>query len=449
MKLQRFRFSVPFNFSKKILLLLLIGHMPNRYIGGALYILLFLFTITRTSHIYFLPETKKNYLLLLAAYGLCIFSFIFHYSHINNLIWGLFNASPILLIPFLFPKQILKQPFLNSLKIFILFEVFFFIFQYIQAALEFKQLNIFVGNSGAGDSLTGSLLGRTGAPITVSLCFCILILFSEFIKNKKKDILIFMLLSAILAYLPGNMSSIFCLFATFICYLFLSFFSQIIIGKIKRGTLIIGVMGITVFSLGWFIESENILYGIDVFGKLFRVDPPIKVKAVFSTIEMLQENKEAPIVGVGLGNFASRAAYMVSGEYLFHQPIFIPATPSEYTSHYLLSIWNRSTSNKIIGGSIGDSMINEPFNQYLAFLGEGGIGAFIALLLIYLLMLKKGLRRPQSELLILISIFSLALLTTNLWIDFPNFAIMFWIGIKYSNIHSLRENILIVENAAV
>ena len=135
----------------------------------------------------------------------------------------------------------------------------------------------------------------------------------------------------------------------------------------------------------------------------------------------------SPVVTVVL----SISAFMVSGEYLSYQPSFIPVTPSKFMLEYILSIWDRSTYNTIIGGSVGNSMVNEPFIEYCSIAGEAGLIGFILLIFILLELVIFGLRF-NNHLLLLGGIYISLILFTNNWFSYPSFALMMWLVIKFA-----------------
>lgn len=129
---------------------------------------------------------------------------------------------------------------------------------------------------------------------------------------------------------------------------------------------------------------------------------------------------------------------MVSGEYLSNQPFFIPVTPSKEMRVNILNVWNRDMYDKIVGGSIGNSMINEPFNQHLTIFSEGGIFAYIGLL-VFLYCIFKYSNKNKIPAGILLFFFISTIFLTNNWFAFPNFAMVFWLTIRYIENSTLNQ----------
>ena len=157
----------------------------------------------------------------------------------------------------------------------------------------------------------------------------------------------------------------------------------------------------------------------------------IKIKLIFNTYELLFSDPIITLFGVGGGNYSSRAAFMVSGEYLSYQPSFIPVTPSKFMLEYILTIWDRATYTTMIGGTSGNSMVNEPFLEYCSIAGEAGLIGFILLIIVLLELVIFGLRF-NNLLLLLGGIYISLILFTNNWFSFPSFALMMWLVIKFA-----------------
>ncbi|MGL1935250.1 MAG: hypothetical protein OCD01_09525 [Fibrobacterales bacterium] len=419
---------------KTILFLLLVSHLPNRYIGIALIIIFSLKAVS--AHKFTFPkEIKDFYYKWLIVIFIGTISFFLHFSSPNNLFWSFFNLAPFVLVPLIIYKKgynLSSFKLLNTIKVFILIQFIFFFCQYMRFAIELRTINIFAVNSGMGDVLSGTLMGFS-SPLTITMSFLSFYLIDIVYIKKQSQHKYYLLLSLLMLFLPGMMSGIMAFFTAFSLSFILIAFKKLLRLKTNKFLLTILIVTSLAFVFLLAFQSDNILYAINIMDLAIDKQAFIKIKIVFQVIDLLKEDPYILLFGVGLGNFASRAAFMVSGEYLSYQPFFIPVTPSEFMDKYVLTIWDKSSNLKIIGGSIGNSMVNEPFLQYVAIAGEFGLIGFLIILFAFLKILFISLKN-ENLLMLSVLLFTAMIFFTNTWISYPTFAVVFWIALKSSSI---------------
>ena len=416
---------------KLVLFLLIIAHLPNKYIA-ILIINIVCFLDIINPKLKFPKIVKRIWIYFILLLIIMIFSFLIHFSSINNILWSIFNFSPLIAVPLLLYKEhynFSQDRLISSVKIFTIIQLCFMTIQYLNIAIQRGSLNIYSSSSGAGDLITGTLL-NFAPPLVVTFSFIFLLFIYNIFIQKKKNMK-FLLLSGLMIMMPAMMSGISVLIITLIIAIILLFIKHLF--RLELSKLNIKLLGITIFGAFslYLIQLQNILYGLRLVSLAITSQTFIKIRLIFNTFELLFSNPIITLFGVGGGNYSSRAAFMVSGEYLSYQPSFIPVTPSKFMLEYILSIWGRSTYSTVIGGSIGNSMVNEPFIEYCSIAGEAGLIGFILLIFILLELVIFGFRF-NNPLLLIVGIYISLILFTNNWFSYPSFALMMWLVIKFA-----------------
>jgi hypothetical protein len=134
-------------------------------------------------------------------------------------------------------------------------------------------------------------------------------------------------------------------------------------------------------------------------------------------------------LGQGLGNGASRASYIVAGEYLESQPRYIPATPSPFYDKYLHQLMKKRGEG-YVGGITNKSAVNTPFSEYLSLITEAGIIGFLILIFLNLFLLYSILRSKLTVFVLPISFLFILLFMEN-WAGFPNWGLLYWFTIIF------------------
>jgi len=116
-----------------------------------------------------------------------------------------------------------------------------------------------------------------------------------------------------------------------------------------------------------------------------------KAVATYNTIFRLSRDEPVqPFVGLGLGQYSSRAALIRSGEYLSAR-VPIPVYANEYTQAYILSLWESFSERHPGGGST-----YFPFYSWLSVYGELGILGVVAVTVLLAMTAWRILRRRSA-----------------------------------------------------
>lgn len=171
---------------------------------------------------------------------------------------------------------------------------------------------------------------------------------------------------------------------------------------------------------------------------------PRKLVAWLNYFHMISENLSILITGVGGGNYNSRAAFMLNGDYT--SVSFIPVSISQWHQMYIMPLW----SKEILSEAYQDGSMNQPFSNFLSILAEYGIFGFtlfiLGLMKIRTFLIKRIPKSHTKEInaFNFIFIFMLAEgMLDNMFeyaeIIFPFFILICWISSKYTLTRTLSS----------
>lgn len=143
----------------------------------------------------------------------------------------------------------------------------------------------------------------------------------------------------------------------------------------RQGTMVILAGVLILFIAGPFVYASNyaristVLRSVTEFGPYASF---LKVRTIYFTLLLLPQDVSAqPLIGIGPGQYASRAALMVSGEYLSRASLpFIQPHFGSYAGRYILPYFGQLSSSN-----------HFPSSSWMALYGELGAVGIIAILL--------------------------------------------------------------------
>jgi len=409
--------------------LLLFANSYKLYPGMIMVLVLFVLEIVRRKNL----RIFKGWKLILGCWAgigltMCI-SFYTHFSSFNNLFWGMFTYTPILLYPILMSRKVAEKSFVNALKVFVAVQIPFYTLQYLSLAVAYKTINIFAANSGAGDSLQGSVMGFSSI-ISVTMAFVTLLLLYPYRSVPLRNRIYYAIISFILMVLTGYMTGVLLFICSIGVYVVIRFLTQMILLRLNKklvGLIVTLCFGALVLVI---IEWSNVLYTFELLSIITKKVEFVKAKAVEVTFnEFSKEIGTGIVAGVGAGNYSSRASFITDGIYLERQPSYIPVTPSYFHQKYMAPFLEIQKKSGWVGGLHTRSTINAPFCQLITIYGEGGLISLGALLIIAVLSLRKANRRGLDAFMIGI-FFWFSLLLVDNWLAFPTYSLCFWLLLK-------------------
>lgn len=417
------------NSSLYILIILLSSHLPNIYVSLFALIPFVLLQVWEFNHIP-LNNFFKNLLYIWIV--LLTFSTLvglLNLSSFNNIIWGLFTYIYWIIIPIIFSYH--KISFDNihtALKWFIRIEFITVLLQIVNQMIVNKTLFV-TSNMDLGDHLGGTSWSFSSI-LATSMGIINLIYLSHSLPQPKR-LLYFkeqLVLSFLLLFLTGYMAGIavyFACIAIFITVTSIYFFvTHFFLIKSYIYFIVAGL--ISLFFL--FIVASNYFIYLDSMSDLIINSNQfvLKIELYINIFKYIVSEFPQSLFGVGLGNGASRASFIVSGEYIRNSSIPISITPSNFYNQYLHPLMQQRNHFDFVAGVSTNSMANAPFSQYAAFITEFGLIGFIIWVGSYLYFgLSLILKQNWLYLLPLVYIFLLQ--SVDNWAAYPSFIVFYWL----------------------
>ena len=430
------------NSSLYLLIVLLSTHLPNIYVSlFALipFVLLQLFEFNN------LPINKhfrtlfNIWLLLLLSSSIVG---LFKISSINNIFWGLFTYAYWILVPITLSYH--KHSFNSihtAIKWFIRIELFTVLLQIINQMIINKTIFV-TNNMDLGDHLGGTswsfssiLATSMGIINLIYLCHSL---------PKPKRLLYYkeqLLLSFLLLFLTGYMAGIAIYFTCIAFFIIMSSIYFLITKMILiKSYLYFIISGFFALVFLFIMASKYFIYLNTLTDLIINSDHfVLKIELYINVIKYIISEFPNSLVGVGLGNGASRASFIVSGEYIRNNSIPILISPSEFYNQYLHPLMQQRNHFDYVAGVSTDSMANAPFSQYAAFITEFGIIGFTIWIGSYLYFgFHLVLNKQWLFLLPLLYIFSLQ--SIDNWAAYPSFIALYWLTYLCGTLKNSKEN---------
>ena len=256
---------------------------------------------------------------------------------------------------------------------------------FLQLPLQFLQLfmaygldwGVLFSNSSAGDIAVGTL-GHSGVLAYKAI---ISVFFLMLLKGSiRKSRFIFLLSSLLLSFfIVGSNHTLIALGLVFLLEavygVFVVFFARLSNLKFSVSSVLVGVAGFMLLLILTLSASSQVEYIYNSVRALLDSDFMVgKVVAYLNTYKLFAENIGLLVVGVGVGEYASRASFMLSGSYLRSGELpFIGAVYSQEFLVGLSSLWTDSIkSNPAISGTMF-----QPFSSHLTLIAELGMILYV------------------------------------------------------------------------
>lgn len=346
----------------------------------------------------------RNLLVVIGAWiGWIVFSFLINQNFIfqNILLVSITYGTllPILAIParYLSNKTLLKR-MMHTLLIFVALEATIGIIQAIYGFSKTKSFDMSNGDFVEGTIHLSLEAERTFSNVffATNIAFSLIVLIPYFLVFKKRGISLFFL--GILALVLASVMHTIIFLLVALAVSFVLYKPKLIsLMKRKKGFVIMVII-IFIPILASSLLSQNIKSIQGLIQGLIQGQFPraIMVKLVFT--DLPKEYPHAPFIGVGPGQFTSRASLIGTGFY-FGGPLNPKPLPilspriSKVTNEYLMDLWIESTTKRSYGST------GQPYFSWLSVYSEfGGIGLLMTFaFLLWLLFRTKIRSKSQKE----------------------------------------------------
>jgi hypothetical protein len=167
----------------------------------------------------------------------------------------------------------------------------------------------------------------------------------------------------------------------FISLLFAGFLTVVFFRSRFLFTDLLKVVGAALLVLTLLVPFEFLFPGISkttlLYVRLYQDENSPKFDAIHKTLQQLPEKYPTVyLVGLGPGQYSSRAGLISSGKYLSVKSSLLPNTTSQPFKEFVSTTWHKYASNP---ERYGNSTMHRPFFSLLSVFAEFGIMGFVAL----------------------------------------------------------------------
>lgn len=316
-------------------------------------------------------------------------NFLFNKDYLFfNSIVSLLTYSSVLVFFFPFYFKIDKEFIIWSIKFLIFFSLFQAILSFYQFFVKYKGLSY--------DAAVGTL-GFPGAhEFSMKIILPCVLSFTFYLVEKRLMYIFFGLILFASYVITFFNASFLALGLTFLIILLVYFFDfkGLLFERKKKIVILLLVILVFICFLGFFSDYVNSTYSYSQINKLVykirnteQYEEGIKFDGYYNTFKVLWGgNFFNQIIGVGLGNYSSRAALYLSGEYSERASKILPISKSVYYKKYIFSLWNKELfeANPLLG-----SVLNQPWASIQSIAGEVGLIGLCVLFLFFFGVLRK------------------------------------------------------------
>lgn len=314
--------------------------------------------------------------------------------HIENTLLGYLMISSLLILLLALPMQGTYNYFLKVIAISSIVETSLGISQLLLTNLG----GFSFSSMGAGDEVVGTLLTNSHL-FAVKMLFQALFLAIARAYGSKDQLVVIGLASALFGAILASALFITVLFflgvsiAAFILLRMKSFDPGVAIYLQKLGRNIFLVLSLGFVTM-LITQEENVGYIVDTISNATKQSENYgKVNSTIKSVELLFSEPEILLFGTGIGNYSSRAALLLSGEYLKRQPEGFPVSLSSYTNTIILPLWNRS----IWGTEYSDGVLNQPFFTLQTVAVEGGLIGMLLLIIVFSRIVNDVIKKKYTD----------------------------------------------------
>ena len=230
-----------------------------------------------------------------------------------------------------------------------------------------------------GDWSIGTMGVSQGVQLFSLMIFTAVKLLSKYLKTKQYEYLIFFIIATLLSLSTVSLTNTAIFFVSIIAFF--------VVYKLNRKVklMMVGVIAV-LMCIFWFGSDPFVREQFTkiAFNSEFRVNRVKKLETYEDTyISLPKKDLKAGLIGVGAGNYSSRAALTASGYYT-----------SWYNSSRFKTSINKYARKYIrprIFSNIGVSLLETPTSQYISIMGEYGyIGVAVFAAIAILVFIKSG-----------------------------------------------------------
>ncbi len=330
-----------------------------------------------------------------------------------NYLWSIVLTLSLLIFSMIASQQIYQRIEMAPKRVLLTADYYFSIIalcmfvQILYQSWKYKALITYTISQSAGDPLYAIFSVSSESMIILSF----FLIFYLYRGKKWRAVLAFFLI-----LMTGYMGGMFLFFTTFLLVYFFSWRLNFV-----KKILIFIFFPLITLSAFYQLSPSNVKY---VLGYLRKINAPedevpYKIKSFLQTGEYLTSGVDNFIFGAGPGNFSSRTAFVVSGDYVNWFPQ-VMIYRSEVFDAYHFGLWIHDFGNP---WDDRENAANQPFSFYNRLLGEYGFLGFLIFSFTYFRFCFKYSMRSLSSRIMFFCLLSYFIM--DYWFEYLSVVVIF------------------------
>lgn len=277
--------------------------------------------------------------------------------------------------------------------------------QLVMLMINQKTLNPY---SGIYKGATGDFIYGIFANSSVNMIFNAFFFFYYFMRKQTRKYI----LAGIVVLMTTFMAGLLLAVGAFVIILLLS-------PAIRFQYKAMGLAFIVLAYIGFSIVSpENVEYASNNIKAVLSERPPRKLVSFKETWKYSTETPLHGILGAGPGNFSSRTAFIMGGEYVSWVPGKMVYRSGAFSENHF-RLWNQ----EILSKPYQDGTANQPFSLYNQLIGEYGLIGVMAFFMLYLGHYFKNYKQFTYGKYLLV--FMLLVFILDYWFEYISVVVLF------------------------
>lgn len=293
----------------------------------------------------------------------------------------------------------------HTLDLVFIVNVLLSIGQLVMLMIDQKTLNPY---SGVYKGATGDFICGIFSNSSVNMIFNGFFFFYYFMRRQTRNYILAGIVVLLTTFMAGLLLAVF----SFVIILLLNPAIRFQYKVIGLGIIILAYVGFSVLS------PENVEYAANNIKAALSRNPPRKLVSYEQTWNFFKEDLVQGTVGAGPGNFSSRTAFIMGGDYVSWIPEKAVYRSEEFSENHF-RLWN----SEILSRPYQDGTANQPFSIYNQLLGEYGLIGLVVFFVFYLGHYIKNYREFTYGKYLLV--FMLLVFVLDYWFEYISVVVLF------------------------
>lgn len=399
-----------------LLTVLLVTHSPAKW-GAGLLLLALLPLIKGRRKLNVLETVTMVFLGLILSLGILLN--LANNQNIPGIVFSVLLLMSNFLIVIIYAGRSQLSDVARALRIFTIVQLVAVIIQYCVLIVVSGSLNIFSVDQSYGDLLAGTFLSFS-TPLAVTFSFVALFFVWQYFSCGRRRDLYYCFASVFIVAATGAMSVLILFAPVAVAYVIIKTMTSAI--DTAKKIYLVSFLAVTVLSAA-VLQASNFAYAEYMYKRMVSEQPPFKVELMKQVFEPSSDSHKF-LIGLGAGNFSSRAALLLTGQYLSDQS-FVPRSASDETQRYISPFFNVHLRGQTVNDYDALSVVSEPFSMYTTMFAEYGllgVALFLTLFGYYFLSRKFSNLEVRA-----FTALAMLFFLINSWLEYPSFPAIFFL----------------------